>query len=110
MPRSRRLSSVTLARQAVAESIILLTNDGVLPLAPTVKRVAVIGPGADDERLLQGDYHYPAHLEIIYAAPQRHRGSRDESFHGPVGDYAPGPYYTPHITPLAGLRAALATR
>ena len=59
----------SLARQAVAESIILLTNDGVLPLAPTVKRVAVIGPGADDERLLQGDYHYPAHLEIVYAGP-----------------------------------------
>src|SRR5436305_5811616 len=60
-----------LARQAVAESTILLTNDGVLPLAPTVKRVAVIGPGADDERLLQGDYHYPAHQEVVYAAPQQ---------------------------------------
>src|SRR5438477_263988 len=59
-----------LARQAVAESTILLTNDGVLPLAPTVKRVAVLGPGADDQRLLQGDYHYPAHREVVYAAPQ----------------------------------------
>src|SRR6266581_4300040 len=58
-----------LARQRVAESTILLSNDGVLPFAPTVKRVAVIGPGADDERLLQGDYHYPAHLEVQYAAP-----------------------------------------
>ncbi len=38
----------TLARQAATESIILLTNDGVLPVAPTVKRIAVIGPGADD--------------------------------------------------------------
>ena len=64
-----------LARQAVTESIILLTNDGVLPLAPTVKRIAVIGPGADDERLLQGDYHYPAHLEMIYAAPQISRST-----------------------------------
>src|SRR6266536_2033982 len=60
----------TLARRAVAESTILLTNDGVLPLSPALKRIAVIGPGADDERLLQGDYHYPAHLEMIYAAPQ----------------------------------------
>jgi beta-glucosidase len=96
----------SLARQAVAESIILLTNDGVLPLAPTVKRVAVIGPGADDQRLLQGDYHYPAHLEIVYAAPPNVEA---EGLLPPQarGSYAPGPYFTPHVTPLAGLRAAL---
>src|SRR5256714_15594047 len=94
-----------LARQAVAESTILLTNDGVLPLAPTVKRVAVIGPGADDERLLQGDYHYPAHLEVVYAAPQN---IEVDGLDVPqaAGSYAPGPYFTPHLTPLAGLRAA----
>ena len=94
-----------LARQVVAESTILLTNDGVLPLSPTVKYVAVIGPGADDERLLQGDYHYPAHLEIVYAAPAN---IEVEGLDVPqaAGSYAPGPYFTPHITPLAGLRAA----
>lgn len=95
-----------LAHKAAAESIILLTNDGVLPFAPTVKRIAVIGPGADDERLLQGDYHYPAHLEMIYAAPQN---IEDTGLVIPRarGSYAPGPYFTPHVTPLAGLRAAL---
>lgn len=95
-----------LARQAVAESTILLINDGVLPLAPTVKRVAVIGPGANDERLLQGDYHYPAHLEIIYKAPENVEVAGMNIPHA-SGNYAPGPYYTPHVTPLAGLRAAL---
>src|SRR5438270_11035457 len=95
-----------LARQAVVESTILLTNDGVLPLTPTVKRVAVIGPVADDERLLQGDYHYPAHQEVVYAAPQQ---AEVTGLLVPraAGSYAPGPYFTPHITPLAGLRAAL---
>lgn len=100
-----------LAREAVAKSTILLTNDGVLPLAPEVKRIAMIGPGTDDQRLLQGDYHYPAHLEMIYA-----RGAGATTIEnigeGDVlpqagGVYAPGPHYTPHITPLAGLRAAL---
>src|SRR2546427_1251909 len=95
-----------LARQAVAESTILLTNDGVLPLAPTVKRVAVIGPGADDERLLQGDYHYPAHQEVVYAAPQ-HIEVTGLLVPQASGSDAPGPYFTPHVTPLAGLRAAL---
>ena len=95
-----------LARRAAAESCILLTNDGILPLSPAVKRVAVIGPGADDARLLQGDYHYPAHLEIIYAARQ-HVEVAGMNIPQARGNYAPGPYYTPHVTPLAGLRAAL---
>ena len=99
-----------LARQAVAESIILLSNDGVLPLAPTLKRVAVIGPGADDIRLLQGDYHYPAHLEMIYAAPKKSEDLGDFAdldLPQAGGAYAPGPYFTPHVTPLAGLQSAL---
>lgn len=95
-----------LARQAAAEGTILLTNDGVLPLSPSLKRVAVIGPGAHDERLLQGDYHYPTHLEIIYAAPQRIEVAGMDIPQA-SGSYTPGPYFTPHVTPLAGLRSAL---
>jgi len=96
----------TLTRQAASESTVLLSNDRVLPLAPSVKRVAVIGPGADDERLLQGDYHYPAHLELIDVAPG---DAQAEELMVPKasGSYAPGPYFTPHVTPLVGLRAAL---
>ena len=33
-----------------------------------LRRVAVIGPSADSVRLLQGDYHYPTHLEILHGA------------------------------------------
>lgn len=100
------LEQRALSRRAAAESTILLTNTGILPLSPKTKRVAVIGPGADDERLLQGDYHYPSHLEIIYAAPQDLDISGLEVPQA-SGKYAPGPYFTPHVTPLAGLRAAL---
>ncbi|GCE09459.1 glycoside hydrolase family 3 N-terminal domain-containing protein [Dictyobacter aurantiacus] len=96
----------TLARQAVAQSTILLKNNGLLPLTPATKRIAVIGPGADDQRLLQGDYHYPAHLELIYAAPQATEAT-GLTVPEAAGDYAPGPFYTPHVTPLAGLKAAL---
>ena len=97
----------TLARRAAAESAVLLANDGVLPLGPGLRRVAVIGPGADDRRLLQGDYHYPAHQEIIYLAPKREADPNmigAEDFTPQAGGaFAPGPYYTPHVTPLAGL-------
>jgi beta-glucosidase len=96
-----------LARRAVAESTILLTNDGILPLAPPIKRMAVIGPGADDQRLLQGDYHYPTHLEITYAARQNQNTSDMDLPSHTGASYAPGPYFTPHVTPLAGLLSAL---
>ncbi len=98
-----------LARQAAAESAILLANDGTLPLTPALKRIAVIGPGADDQRLLQGDYHYPSHLESIYLASQSDTMNIGEEALVPTagGAYAPGPHFTPHVTPLAGLRAAL---
>ncbi|MEN9937248.1 MAG: hypothetical protein RLZZ387_3827 [Chloroflexota bacterium] len=101
-----------LARQAAAESAVLLSNDGVLPLKPGLKRIAVIGPGANDRRLLQGDYHYATHLEIIYlkekqpAADDNLIGAEDFTPQA-GGAYAPGPHYTEHVTPLAGLRAAL---
>lgn len=39
---------VSVARQLSRESIVLLKNDGVLPLAKSLKTVAVIGPFADN--------------------------------------------------------------
>ncbi len=101
----------TLARRAAADSVVLLANNGVLPLGTGLTRVAVIGPAADDQRLLQGDYHYPAHQEGIYLAEPKNDEPGlmgEESFIPHAGGaYSPGPYFTPHITPLAGLRAAL---
>lgn len=92
----------SVARRAAAQSIVVLTNDGVLPLDRTVlRRVAVVGPTADDRRLLQGDYHYPAHQEISMGAAVDMLPTSD------AGALTPAHHYTEHITPLAGLRAAL---
>ncbi len=46
-----------LARKAAQESIVLLKNDGILPLSKDIKRIAVIGPTADDTMALLGNYH-----------------------------------------------------
>jgi beta-glucosidase len=47
-----------LALQAARESIVLLRNAGdVLPLGPTVRCLAVIGPNADDVEVLLGNYN-----------------------------------------------------
>ncbi|MFB0502729.1 MAG: glycoside hydrolase family 3 N-terminal domain-containing protein [Candidatus Bathyarchaeia archaeon] len=51
-----------LALQAARESIVLLKNDGILPLNKEVDSIAVIGPNADNTRNLLGDYSYTAHL------------------------------------------------
>ncbi len=40
-----------LARRAAEESAVLLKNDGLLPLSPDVKRVALIGPFADSHEI-----------------------------------------------------------
>ena len=110
-----RPASTDLARRAAARSIVLLTNDGVLPLRPGLGSVAVIGPAADDRRLLQGDYHYPSHDEVLLdrAAQADHDGAADkltsELIYLPSGKgaFQPGWYYTDHVTPLEGLRRAL---
>ena len=44
------------AVQAAAESMVLLKNDGVLPLSRKVRKVAVLGPNADNVQMLNGNY------------------------------------------------------
>lgn len=48
------------ARTAAEKSVVLLENNGVLPLAG-VRRVAVIGANADDVRAQYGDWTYFTH-------------------------------------------------
>ena len=45
-----------LATQAARESMVLLKNNGALPLSNQVKTIAVVGPNADDAELLNGNY------------------------------------------------------
>jgi beta-glucosidase len=46
-----------LALQAARKTMVLLKNDGVLPLKPATKNIAVIGPLADSVRALEGNYN-----------------------------------------------------
>lgn len=45
-----------LATQAARESMVLLKNNGILPLSKSIKTIAVVGPNADDIELLNGNY------------------------------------------------------
>ena len=96
----------TLARSLAQKSIVLLKNDGdLLPLDKGISSLAVIGPGADSVRLLQGDYHYPAHLEMMFGEIRE-------------GDLSPRPdsavnlaqHFVPMVSVLAGIRAKVSQR
>lgn len=46
-----------LALKAARASLVLLKNDGILPFSRDLKRIAVIGPTADDTMALLGNYY-----------------------------------------------------
>jgi beta-glucosidase len=46
-----------LALKLARESMVLLKNNGVLPLVSGVKRIAVVGPLADQVEVLEGNYN-----------------------------------------------------
>lgn len=60
-PEHRRV-----ARALAEESLVLLTNDGVLPLRPAEgaapRRIAVLGPNADSTEALMGCYSFVNHV------------------------------------------------
>ena len=54
------------ARKLANESMVLLKNDGLLPLKPEIKKIAVVGPLADQTRPLLGNYAgQPTHIVSI---------------------------------------------
>lgn len=96
-----------LAREAAAKSLVLLKNDGILPLdARRLRRLAVIGVFAEDPAVQGGGssqvrpHHVVAPLEAVAAAvddstevryakgwkPRRRLGSADPSLFTPLDD------------------------
>ncbi|WP_114011251.1 glycoside hydrolase family 3 N-terminal domain-containing protein [Cohaesibacter intestini] len=76
--------AVDVAREVAEQSVVILSNDGILPLKDQ-KKIAVIGPTADDPLALLGDYSFPVHLI--------HNEEEEE-----IGNV---------ITPLAGLKTLI---
>ncbi|HIX00885.1 MAG TPA: glycoside hydrolase family 3 C-terminal domain-containing protein [Candidatus Nesterenkonia stercoripullorum] len=57
-----------LARTIAQRSLVLLSNDGTLPLPAEAKssRIAVIGPSAEDASTMMGCYSFPNHVLAKY--------------------------------------------
>ena len=54
------------ARKLAEESMVLLKNDGLLPLKPEIRKIAVVGPLAEQTQPLLGNYAgHPTHIVSI---------------------------------------------
>jgi len=59
----RMPKAIETARQVARQSIVLMENNGILPLSPDkIMKLAVIGPTADDPLAQLGGYSFPVHL------------------------------------------------
>ncbi|WP_433228140.1 glycoside hydrolase family 3 N-terminal domain-containing protein [Micromonospora sp. CA-248260] len=80
--------AVRLAR----ESVVLLRNDGALPLAPDL-RVALVGPVADDPMALLGCYSFPNHVGVRH--PEHGLGLEIPSLRDELTRLVPGLVHEP---------------
>ena len=64
----RREEDEALAQKSARESLVLLKNDGALPLTGKEKTIAVIGPAAMNARYYFGGYTHLSMVEAIHAA------------------------------------------
>jgi len=68
-PRTLHLEADSEVARTVAEqSLVLLKNDGTLPISPQGKQIAVIGPNAFDQMALFGNYNYPTNVFARFEA------------------------------------------
>ncbi len=91
----------SLAATIARKSLVLLRNEGVLPLGPAPGTIAVIGPNAGEARHLLGDYAYPAHIESLVEM-----GNAESPFDVPVpAEHDLGAVEVPGLSVLEALTA-----
>ena len=91
-PQDRDLDSPenrAIARLIAERSVVLLDDPRrLLPLASGLRSVAVIGPGADDPRVLMGAYSYPIH--VMPRHPEQGLGVDTVAIGAAIADVLPG--------------------
>lgn len=68
--------------RSALESMVLVKNNGVLPLKPDIKKIAVIGCHAANARSLFGGYTHLSMVEAVHAVANSIAGLKSGSVHG----------------------------
>jgi beta-glucosidase len=90
-----------LAKKIARQSMVLLNNDGLLPLNKKIKTLAVIGPNADNGRNQLGDYSFAATKELL-----TYQAQEDSAFVD-IDEAQISRHEIVIITILAGIKAAV---
>ncbi len=88
----------SLAYKIACQSMVLLKNDGILPLNKDITNLAVIGPNAHTSRNMMGDYSFLALSELMSVDPPA-----DSAFVSLTSEYLETPT-VPFPTILDGIR------
>jgi beta-glucosidase len=92
-----------LARNAAREALVLLKNQGgLLPLGASVRRIAVIGPAADDPVALLGNYHAISSKQVTPLEGIARQFSKAQVSYALGATYAPS---SPALVPSTVLTA-----
>lgn len=94
--------NLALAERASRASLVLLKNDGVLPLRPGVK-AAVIGPNADNPMTLIGNYHGIPTAPVTALAGVRAKAGDQNVFYAPGSAMAGDVYVNYEAVPASAL-------
>lgn len=84
------LEDQQISLRSARESLVLLKNNGALPIAKNAKKIAVIGSQADNARIFFGGYTHLSMAEGVYAACASMAGVE------------PKPWQTGVYTPIPG--------
>lgn len=87
-----------LARELAQKTMVLLKNDGLLPLPKTIRTLAIIGPNADQARSQLGDYSYASTMQYMQQSPAEN-SSFAQMDHANIEEHA-----VKVITALNGIR------
>jgi beta-glucosidase len=93
---------LALARIAAEKSLVLLKNNGVLPLKQ-VRKVALIGPNADNFAILIGNYNGQPIVPVTPLKAMRERLGSANVYYTPGCPIVPGVYTNHEVIPASCL-------